>query len=484
MSGFDDGDFWSADDDLRWTLHFVSEPADGAGEFGPTGEDAPFLLAPDGTFDPVLNEFFRSEGMLVGSRHTRVAYARDLGQFFSYVATSRSDPGAVIWRDISREDRRRYSWWPNNHEDGPHIAASTWNRESVAAYRFYIWAKAEGFVNDVPIRSGSSRPRRRGQYLSAGTSVAERRSGSKSGKLEWLDGVEFRSWRDVGIRGFWPGDPEVRRSGRSMSGRDAVYVNLMVRTGFRLEEQSSLVLHDLPERDGRAYCAGLLPSSTAKNGSGRTVYYADSVLAEVEAYRRSDRAWAVRAGRLRGAYVPDSSTWLVRAERPSTAVRGNQRVKVDSLTPADRRKTLVETADGWEPAILWLTREGAPMTLKGWQGVFERANGRCRKKKLALRATPHTLRHSFAVATLEQLQRGHNELLAAKSEVQRRHYQMVFGDPLNFLRILLGHKSVASTTIYLHALAELEMQTRLMLLGDDWGLPPGATSQQLESGAS
>jgi integrase len=54
---------------------------------------------------------------------------------------------------------------------------------------------------------------------------------------------------------------------------------------------------------------------------------------------------------------------------------------------------------------------------------------------------------------------------------QRGHYQKVFGDPLDWIRRRLGHRSVESTMIYLHALQELEMRTRMELVPDDWDAP-------------
>ncbi len=84
----------------------------------------------------------------------------------------------------------------------------------------------------------------------------------------------------------------------------------------------------------------------------------------------------------------------------------------------------------------------------------------------------HLLRHSFAVVTLEQLQRGHLASLAAMTAEQRGHYTRIFGDPLDWVRRRMGHASIASTLIYLHALQELEMRTRMELVPDDWEDPP------------
>jgi len=73
--------------------------------------------------------------------------------------------------------------------------------------------------------------------------------------------------------------------------------------------------------------------------------------------------------------------------------------------------------------------------------------------------------------TLEQLQRGHIAALADLSPQQRGHYTRIFGDPLDWVRRRLGHRSVLTTSIYLHALAELEMATRMALVPDGWEDP-------------
>ena len=103
--------------------------------------------------------------------------------------------------------------------------------------------------------------------------------------------------------------------------------------------------------------------------------------------------------------------------------------------------------------------------------IFADANRRCAQRGLDLRCHPHMLRHSFAVVTLEQLQRGHLRELSGMSPAQRTHYTQVFGDPLDWVRRRLGHASVTTTQVYLHCLAELEMDTRMALVPDWWADP-------------
>lgn len=54
---------------------------------------------------------------------------------------------------------------------------------------------------------------------------------------------------------------------------------------------------------------------------------------------------------------------------------------------------------------------------------------------------------------------------------------MVFGDPLNWVRIRLGQRSVTTTVKYLHTLQELEMQTRMALIPDSWEPVAAAAAQ-------
>src|SRR6266536_2219975 len=130
---------------------------------------------------------------------------------------------------------------------------------------------------------------------------------------------------------------------------------------------------------------------------------------------------------------------------------------------------MIRTDDGGlEPAALWLNEDGMSSEPSCWQGVFKAANRRCARLGLRLHCHPHALRHSFAVITLEQLWRGHIQELAAMTPAQRQTYQMVFGDPLNWVRMRLGHRSIQTTQVYLHALQELEMETRMALVPDGW----------------
>src|SRR3546814_10145888 len=103
--------------------------------------------------------------------------------------------------------------------------------------------------------------------------------------------------------------------------------------------------------------------------------------------------------------------------------------------------------------------------------MFTTSNQRVAAAGLTIEAHAHMPRHTFAVVTLEQLQRCHREALGALSADQRGHYTRVFGDPLDWIRRRLGHRSILTTQVYLHVLSELEMATRMALVPDEWEQP-------------
>ncbi|MFE9328368.1 hypothetical protein ACIHDR_46850 [Nocardia sp. NPDC052278] len=264
----------------------------------------------------------------------------------------------------------------------------------------------------------------------------------------------------------------------------------MIRTGLRLEEQSSLTVLELPSRDGfHGYHRQWLPAAIAKFGSARNIYFPDSVLRDVWSYVEIDRAAAVTAARAAGRYEYVVDPLIIDHPERAAVRFGGRWVGVERLNPAQRVRLLRFTPDGLEPAALWLGEDGTPLSLSAWKSVFRRGSERCAGQGLAVYCHPHMLRHSFAVTTLEHLQRGHLDALASMDPQQRRHYRMVFGDPLDWVRRRLGHRSVETTQKYLHTLAELEMETRMALVGDAWEdprllRPADLTTETLVHGAA
>jgi len=213
----------------------------------------------------------------------------------------------------------------------------------------------------------------------------------------------------------------------------------------------------------------------AKRGSGRVIYIPRSVLRAVGDYLAFECAEAVERARAQGRYealaepliVEDPTRPRVRLVQRDGRVRW---VGVDRLGHRERARLLLRTPDGLEPAALWLDGQGMPIGVDAWKKMFATANQRCARAGVNLRCHPHALRHTFAVVTLEQLQRGHVRDLEQKNREQRHSYQMIFGDPLRWVSLRLGHARIETTLVYLHTLAELEYETKLALVppGDEW----------------
>ena len=235
--------------------------------------------------------------------------------------------------------------------------------------------------------------------------------------------------------------------------RNAVFCDLMVRTGLRLAEQSALTVFDLPtEHQPVSYQRFRLPEAIAKGSSTRWVYIPESIVRELINYRDGDRRQIIDDARAHGRYdkiarplVVEDPAQPIAVDYTNAGVKA--RVKVSNLDHTDRRRLYIAGDRGLEPASFWLTERGMPVSVSRWKGLFHEANVRCADVGIPLRVHPHMLRHTFAVVTLEQLQRGHIAALREQTAEQRGHYTRIFGDPLDWVRRRMGHRSITTTMI-------------------------------------
>lgn len=276
-------------------------------------------------------------------------------------------------------------------------------------------------------------------------------------RVEWLPPVEYRRWRDVGVRGFEAdGLPDERFRGR-WSGRNVTFCDLMVRTGLRLAEQAALTRFEVPLGPRGRWLSAVLAADVDRQGRlGALGLRAEFGDRGSGGYVEIDRAEVIAVGRAADRYGQVCRPLVVEdpARPVATHVTGagvrRRRIKVAHLDADERRSLLIDGPDGLEPALFWLGEHGRPLTVARWKKMFDEAKARCGKAGVNLAAHAHLLRHTFAVVTLEQLQRGHIAALAEMTEDQRGHYTRIFGDPLDWVRRRLGHRSVVTTQIYLH----------------------------------
>lgn len=232
-------------------------------------EGSPCLFAPDGGYDLELNRYFEHSAVRFRSRHTAAAVAYDLADFLTFLWWHREPVGGGTWKDATPADRAAYLHWRRKDPDGPRVAGSTWSRSVATVNAFYVWAVAQGYVASNPILQREVKSRRGRRATPAAQTPAEAARDARRRDTRWLPPESYRQWRDVGVRGYlFDGTPDTSFKGRNAA-RNTAFCDLMIRTGLRLEEQSSLTLFDLPDPDASSAMRPIrLPSSIAKGGIG------------------------------------------------------------------------------------------------------------------------------------------------------------------------------------------------------------------------
>jgi site-specific recombinase XerD len=427
----------------------------------------PFILNADGSCDHELNRFFREcPSMGLRSPNSLRSYARDLVTWMRFLADVR---GKSVWQAdgqdvIAYHRARRQGPSPNR------IAAVSWNRSIAALEKFYGWAKQEGLVTVPPFsyRQGLYRAHGAAHILSGPVNRAyEPAARQQDMRFVALD--RFLLFRDVGLRGRLP-DGSEDHNWRGRNGeRNALFAELLVTTGLRLTEASAWLTMELPRLEtftgtGLRSIPYLLPSAIAKGSKGREIRLPLRILRQLTDYTGLERANAVERFIARTPWQRGANTLrMMGHDRGIAFLTGDDdvwnRVRIDQLTPADRFRLVHCTAEGVlvEPAVLWLTETGSPVTQNDWEAVFRRASQRCRELDIDIEVTPHTLRHTFAVHMLSRLIQAQIGTVIKNRSSAEQHgaaYQRMIGDPLQKLQHLLGHASIASTYVYLDSLEE------------------------------
>ena len=418
-------------------------------------ERMPFILGDDGSYDLRLNQFLRElPTMGVRAEKSWLAYARDLLTWIRFLAEQRS---RTVWQaeqaDVAAFHRARRLGPPETA-----VSSGTWDRGIATLDKFYRWATANGHVERLPFsyrapRAAAFLPGRRHPEA---VNLAKERQGRRR-PPGFLSVGDYLVFRDVGLRGRLPdGSPDPAFRGRN-GHRNALFAELLVTTGMRLSEAASLLPVELPA-PGSAKSALLeLAPVVCKGGRGRTVRVPARVLRSISGYVDLERQNAVVAHRPE----PDGEPQVVGADARScwVAVEGRRfRVRLARMTPAHRLAAVeVDESGRRAPMALWLGEGGAPVSPRAWEAVFQRAGARCRALGHAIDVSPHTLRHTFAVHMLSLLIREQiASVEGAAPDPATAPYRRLLGDPLQHLQRLLGHRSVATTYIYLDSLAEAQ----------------------------
>ena len=365
----------------------------------------PFILTNDGVYDCDLNRFFRAcPTMGVRSRNSLRAYGRDIVTWMRFLAHQRQ--GKSIWR-ANRDDMAAYHAARRRSAPCSRISAATWNRSIAALEKFYSWALEEELVTASPFLHGVAwRQVSRGGHFVAMRVNRGYEPGARRHDMRFIDLERYLAFRDVGLRGGLPGGIEAPVWRGRHSERNVLFAELLVTTGLRLEEASSLLVAELPRLEGidraKRSLAFRVPAAIAKGNKPREIRLPLRLLRRLHDYVEVERANAL--GRAADGHHLDprrAPIAIVEHGRGTIVIvtgGEKERVRLDLLAPDDRHR-LVEQATG-APAMLWLAENGRPMTPAAWAAVFRRASARCRMLDVELDVTPHALRHYLPRPTM------------------------------------------------------------------------------------
>ncbi|MDA8286433.1 MAG: site-specific integrase [Actinomycetota bacterium] len=438
----------------------------------------PFVLGADGSYDVALNRFFSElDSWGVRAPNSIAAYARDVMVFCRFLHESRG--GKSIWA-CDGADLRAYKQVRLRTPGGNQVSVATWRRSIAALNKWAAWALSQGLIDTEPFRY-----RDRTVWTPQGPRQvrinAESEPDPGPAPVRFVSFGDYLIWRDVGLRGRLP-DGRVDPSWRGRHDeRNAAFADLLISTGMRLSEGSSLLIPELPivPTAGGGKLSGIhLGPAVTKRNRARVVFPSLRCLRALHRYTRIERDELVTRVRAAGGYVLDENAEPVRRAGPlGLTFADGSSVRYGKLDPATRARLMLLTPDGepTAPLALWLGSDGMPVAPSTWQSVFARANARCAGFDLDLRISPHVARHVFAVHMLGLLLR---QTVAALGDDPGSHYssvqvkRMLVGNPLRTLQRLLGHASEHSVYIYLDVLDEVQEIVAAAL--EEWDAQAGA----------
>jgi integrase len=420
----------------------------------------PIILRDGAVYDADLDRFFLDLPLNgVRSPHSLRAYGYDVVVWLRFLAEAR---GKTVWSadhaDVAAFHRAR-----RRADAGFRISAASWNRAVAALEKLYRWAELEGLLASTPFTHREVWQRSHGGHrarVAARNDAYER--AAKPSDVRFISLEEYRVFRDIGLRGLTVAGAE-RPGARDRNGaRNALFAELLVMTGLRLEEASFLLAFELAalfsgtSRRRQAWLQ--LPPALTKGDRGRSVLLPRRLLQQIAAYARVERAVAVAKFAARSVWRAIDRPIFIR--RPALGALGvalcaGGMIPIEALTPDERGRLVICADDGapQEAAAFWLTEIGQPVQPNSWEAIFARASRRCTEAGMAIRVSPHQLRHSFAVHMLSMLIQKHLRDAAIDPATPMEGYRRLLGDPLQQVQRLLGHASLTTTYLYLDHIA-------------------------------
>jgi site-specific recombinase XerD len=412
-------------------------------------------LDSDGSYDHRLNSFFGACPTLgVRSSASQKAYAYDLVAFARFLAAA----GKTVW-EADRYDVDRYFDYRCGESAPEPLSLGSWNRATTALKTFYLWAREDGHVAEVPFRrkkiwtlTGAGGGPHPVEVL-----AGKVKAGQSPRRFKFLTRDQYVAFRSVGLLGRLPdGREDPTWTGRN-GARDAAFADFLVHSGTRVAEAASLLVPELTATTGATVTLRLAPP-TAKGSKGREVVIATGVLRAINDYLGLERA-----NLLHRVVTKEFPEDVLLVRRPIEGIGRKVEVRHDgmwsktslaNLPPSMRSRLFEVDADGAlvGPLGVWLSERGTVMAADGWRGVFLRASARCRRHGLDLDVTPHVLRHTFAVHMLHHLVQAEG---IVHPKTDERSFRSIVVNPVRTLQRLLGHAHIMTTYTYLECVADL-----------------------------
>lgn len=418
----------------------------------------PTILADGSLYDPYLDRFFL-ELPLNGtrSRHSLRAIGYDIVVWLRFLEQARAK---AVW-SVLHDDVLAFHGARRRSDASHRISASSWNRSVASLDKLYRWGVDQELIAASPFRHRQVWRRGFGGRRSA---HAERNMAfepsTASFQPRFVSLETYRLFNRIGLRGLTPKGHE-RPGARDRNGmRNALFADLLVSTGLRLEEAGSLLACEVPGKTigdkSQRQVRYVLPPPISKGNSGRTILIPHRVIARLQDYMEIERTRAISKFRERSSWSRISRPIFVeRLVNDPTRVKllDGSTTRVGRFAPDERlRLVLCEAGVPDEPAALWLSEIGLPVRFNSWEAIFLRASRRCIEASFDIRLSPHQLRHTFAVHMLAMLieqQIGQANPDAGGMEA----YRQLLSDPLQQVQRLLGHASITTTYVYLDQIA-------------------------------
>ncbi|MBV9448310.1 MAG: site-specific integrase [Streptosporangiaceae bacterium] len=383
------------------------------------------------------------------SPNTWQAYARALRDWLTFLGE----------RDVDAFDSRErlravLSVYAEYRLAGPlsmRLAESSWNLHVTAVAQFYEWAVNEDHATAVPFTYTWAKRFVHGEARTVRRNLAKLKGPKPHATIKYLES-DFAELFVRALEGLLPdGAPDPDFRGHD-PGRNAAMARFVLASGLRKREFTYLLAPEVPPLPPEPTVLPILlpvAGKIAKGGKQRTTWVSYDALAAVHRYRKLERPLAT----IGSSWRPDPSGGeplvVTHANWHGGLINGRRRAW-SRLSPAERLR-LVDERGG--SLLVAVQRDGSPFV--DWATVFRRVSDRIRDRfePRFPHVHPHRLRHSFALATLEDLVAGYYaqaaRLVADTDTNAALALYLTKSDPIQVLRDLLGHSSVLTTQVYL-----------------------------------